>query len=185
MLNTFYIIGAPACGKTTQMEKIMHGWEVVEHFTKPIRYTVYRSGKNLNIYLGRKRDVFSGTDTLSFTALKFMNGLYSAWDSLGKFNCVVAEGDRLANGKFFDVAKKNGDLHLLSLELDELVRNERSEARAKENNLEIQNYEWVKSRITKHQKLAKQYGAYRIDCTGKGRDKIFVEIAENFSKIGL
>ena len=105
MLNTFYIIGAPACGKTTQMEKIMHGWEVVEHFTKPIRYTVYRSGKNLNIYLGRKRDVFSGTDTLSFTALKFMNGLYSAWDSLGKFNCVVAEGDRLDHDRDWETSR--------------------------------------------------------------------------------
>ena len=93
--------------------------------------------------------------------------------------------DRFANGKFFDIAKRYGDLHLLSLELDEIVRNERSEARAKENNLEIQNYDWVKSRITKHHKLAKQYKAYRLDCTGKGRDKIFVEIAENFSKIGL
>lgn len=185
MLNTFYIIGAPACGKSTQMEKIMHGWEPVEHFTKPIRYTVYRSGKNLNIYLGKKHEVFSGTDTLSFTAIKFMNGLYSAWSSLEKINCVVAEGDRLANAKFFDTAKRYGELHLLSLELDELVRNERAEARAKENNLDVQNYEWVKSRITKHNKLAEQYNAYRIDCTGKGKDKVFVEIAEKFSNIGL
>lgn len=185
MLNTFYIIGAPACGKSTQMEKIMHGWEAVEHFTKPIRYTVYRSGNNLNIYLGSKRDVFSGTDTLSFTAIKYMNSLYSAWNSLDKINCVVAEGDRLANGKFFEIAKRYGELHLLSLELDEIVRNERAEARAKKNNLEIQNYDWVKSRITKHQKLAKQFDAYRIDCTGKGKDKIFVEIAEKFSNIGL
>ena len=93
-----YVIGYPGCGKTTAMKTALatlspRGSERVER--KPFAHTIHGCGL---VELGYDRETYGGTDTLPLNVqpkvVEWMNGT--------DVSLVIAEGDRLANPKFFD-----------------------------------------------------------------------------------
>lgn len=165
-MDTVYIIGSPASGKTTAQKWIISNWRHIENRKKPIAHRIYRDIKQegYQIVLGKDSPVFGGTDTLAFNALAHMPDIYKKWADKGQFSLVFAEGDRFANKKFFDIAKQHGNLYVINLVIDEKHRANRSKSRAIKNDLTEQNLAWAKGRVTKNKNLAKAVQAINIDC---------------------
>lgn len=132
-----YVIGYPGSGKTTVMSKAVEGWSfsLEDH---PFKHTVY---ENDVIQLGYARDVYGGTDGLSFNVQPKVAEWLVACDS----PVVLAEGDRLANGKFFDTVQKTGwDLQVIHLKVPELLAYRRAWERGSEFD-----GKWMRGRVTK------------------------------------
>ena len=167
MINTVYLIGAPACGKTTLVKYITDSWLHMMNVAKPIPYRVYKDLRNkkqeYNVVLGKDAPVYGGTDTLSYTAINHCEKLYSRFLKKN-VKYVLAEGDRLATTSFFELAKQYGNLHVIYLNLDEEIRLKRNQNRASMNKLTPQNITWQKGRLTKHKNLAEKYNAYTLNC---------------------
>ena len=85
-----------------------------------------------------------------------------AWLPICGASFVFGEGDRLANGRFFELAREAGQLTLFHLNPSADVIAARREARAKHLGTKAQNESWARGRATKHENLAAQYGAILI-----------------------
>lgn len=157
-----YLIGQPGSGKSTVTEELFGGLPS-EASDDPIAHIVYPSA----IQLGAKRESFSGTDAFPMNiqpqVVPFMK------DSAGQL--FFAEGDRLANDKFFTSCVAAGiGLRVFMLHTPNAVAAERRKARGSN-----QSTTWLKGRITKVYRLWKSWGdkAYLLDGT-----KSPAEIAE-------
>jgi hypothetical protein len=158
MPDLVYVIGAPGVGKTTAVAELVGpaGWTEVPGPIPHLR----RGGV---VMPGRARAPFGGTDTLGMGIARAAE----AWVASVPAALVIGEGDRLAYGRFFDVATSAGyRLHLIVLELAEWVAEQRRAARAAEAGLRPQNPAWVRGRESKSARLAADYGAYRVDASG-------------------
>jgi len=79
------------------------------------------------------------------------------------FDTLFAEGDRLANDRFFTAIKESGyDLHLFYLETPIEVGSERRRERAEKLGIKEQDLAWVTGRITKARNLAEKWGAIYV-----------------------
>ncbi len=167
-MDTIYFLGAPATGKTTLVKYFTEHWFDMEEVKTPISYRIQKDlhdkSSMYNIQLGKTAPVYAGTDTLSFTAIDKMPDLYKLWDSKNKIKYVLGEGDRLANRTYFNLAKEYGNLHIIYLDLNEKVRQNRSINRSMNNKVSLQNLTWQKGRLTKHKNLAKEFNAHMIEC---------------------
>ena len=97
MRSITYIIGIPGSGKSTALAGALQDDAILRSNVAPgkVPFIEYSSGL---IQIGRNRETYPGTDVLSYNAQpKVLKWL----DSLPAGARVVAEGDRLANGKFF------------------------------------------------------------------------------------
>lgn len=160
MKRAMYLIGQPGAGKTTALGLALRGLAVYR-MPKPIAHVVYTptygSDHVLGVQLGTLRDDFGGTDALALgvqpAAEKFVRGL--------RVDSLVAEGDRLANDKFFAALVEAGwELQVVWLDVpDELAAQRRAERGSK------QNAAWVKGRQTKVLRLAEAWKAVRVDGT--------------------
>lgn len=151
-MRMLYLVGEPGVGKTTTLAAVTSGLarEVVN---LPPRVTFYEGGALVE--LGHARDTFGGTDALAMNA---QPRVLRALDDY-RWPNVVAEGDRLANGKFFDAVRGLGyDLTVAVLTADPLVSSERREGRG-----QGQNESWVRGRVTKVRNLAQNYSDVLID----------------------
>lgn len=146
-----YVIGAPGAGKTTLVGGLVGptGWteqsEPIPHLSRgPIRMP------------GRRRVPFGGTDTLAMNIARKAE----AWIASLPAPLVIGEGDRLAYGRFFDVAASAGyRLHLIHLGVRPEEAERRRAARADELGVPPQNPTWVQGRTSKAGRLAAQFGA--------------------------
>ena len=167
MIETVYILGAPATGKTTLVKHITQSWVHMMDGKTPLAYRVFKDLRNkekeYNIVLGKDAPVYGGTDTLNYTAINSCDDLYKRFLKKS-VKYVLAEGDRLATASFFELAKKYGNLHVIYLDLDEEIRIKRNQNRASLNKLSPQNITWQKGRLTKHKNLADKYNAQVINC---------------------
>lgn len=118
---------------------------MVEVRDKPFKHTIYEDG---TVELGYRRPQFGGTDALSLgvqpKVVEWFKGIASSHRHL-----VVAEGDRLANRKFFREIQAIGwELKLVYISVPELVAKNRAWKRGSR-----QDDAWYKGRITKVRNL--------------------------------
>jgi hypothetical protein len=142
-----YIIGIPGSGKSTAVARALKDDKIAQETKKPIPYIEYASGL---LQIGRNRETYPGTDVLSYNAQpKILNWL----DSLPDAVRVVAEGDRLANGKFFNALLGSGwDLKIIHLYCPPKVAIQRCIARGS-----TYKTPWYQGRVTKVDNLVAHF----------------------------
>jgi len=159
ILKIVYLIGQPGSGKSTLMKNFLTSQcTLQETCLKPFKHELYDyNGTNI-VSLGLQNPkTFGGTDTLPFTVITQIK----EWlPSISSDTTIIGEGDRLANEKFFEEAKKHGDLNVVWLKTPDDVARER---RRKRSGKKAQNEAWIKGRITKTRNLAKSYNSVVID----------------------
>lgn len=160
-VKIIYLIGSPGAGKTTLSHAFMSGWLHLGDLDKPVKSQIHITPHGKAISLGWNREHFGGTDTLGNTAIIPIEDWLPRM-AQGDLWAVFGEGDRLANARFFTLAKNISDFQLFYLDTDpheaEHRRFHRSEQTGK-----VQNPIWVKGRETKHRNLALNWNAYRLD----------------------
>lgn len=154
MKTLVYIFGQPGSGKTTLMRELCSGAACLYEANDPIRHRCYKKEKQGFIVLGGDAGVFAGTDTLSYTAIESAPVWLSKLSQEPRVDLVLAEGDRLANDKFFEVTRTLFNLLPIYLECEDSEASKRRKQRARFHNLAEQSHTWVKGRVTKHRLLA-------------------------------
>ena len=140
-----YIIGEPGSGKTTLCRAITAG---LRRKVKTVPYVSWTHFGGDICEIGHDRETFGGTDALGMAAQNHV--LDWLINGEGKrYKYVLAEGDRLANGKFFDAVWAAGiNLTVYALvppaKVIEKRRRARNEAIGKQ-----QDERWLKTRATK------------------------------------
>jgi energy-coupling factor transporter ATP-binding protein EcfA2 len=148
-MDLLYVIGEPGAGKSTLVKHLTRGLPY-EDTTSPFAFRRYDCGV---WELGARRPDFSGTDALGLSVQPVVERTLEGF----KPKLVIAEGDRLANAKFFEAARGMGYtlhiVHLAGLGVAAMQRQIRGSN---------QNEAWVKGRRTKVYALAAQYGALEL-----------------------
>lgn len=152
-----YIIGVPGVGKSTILAEALRDTPIIGHFGKPIPHVAYSSGGQLGVL----RDKFSGTDGMSMSiqpkVLSFLAGC--SWDA------AVAEGDRLANGKFFeDVIEQGWRLEIIVVKAPWSVVEARR--RERDGGFGAQDPRWLLSRETKIRRLTARWHPTVLEASG-------------------
>jgi hypothetical protein len=150
-----YVIGEPGAGKTTLVDAALAGWTRIPQ-TSPVPHELLTNwqGRLMGAHLGRHRPPFGGTDALSMS----IQPAALAWIAGHPAPVVVAEGDRLANARFFDTVRLCGvELTVVLLDTPPLVAAQRRAARPGS-----QHEGWIRGRITKTARLADAYQATRL-----------------------
>lgn len=164
MKTLAYIFGQPGAGKTTLMRALCGESPPLYEASDPIKHRCFsRKGKMFAV-LGGDAYPFGGTDTLSYTAVGSADRWLASLTACAAGGTVLAEGDRLANDRFFDVARKHFRLLLFYLCCDDDEASRRRASRASQHGLPLQSDSWVKGRVTKHANLAaRQPGTIRLN----------------------
>lgn len=174
-MKIIYLIGAPGAGKTTLTEAFTRDWQETARLDDPIKYRKHFTPQGEAISLGWLRPNFGGTDTLGNTAIiPIETWLPKVAES--NLTYLYGEGDRLANARFFNLAKSVGQLYLFYLDTDPAVSEQRRRTRAAETGKQ-QNPTWVKGRETKHRNLAREFNAITIP--GHGTPEYGAELMWN------
>lgn len=158
-----YIIGQPGAGKTTLMKAICRGSQTLYVADKPVPHKAVRGPRGMFAVLGRDREPFGGTDTLSHAAAGDCEEWVEELARCAAGRLVFAEGDRLASKRFLAAARSQYRLLLFSLDCPNELAAERRLFRASEHGLKQQSASWVKGRVTKHANLALSESAVRLD----------------------
>ncbi len=155
-MKMLYLIGEPGVGKTTVVRRLVRQ---VPCQVMQWPYVAWTHYTNKLAQLGYDRDTFGGTDALGMAAQKHVLG----WVGIGGttagpgYRLVLAEGDRLANDKFFQAVQ---ELEVdLTVALLQAPREVLAERRAKRNR-EIgksQDERWLRTRNTKVSNLAERW----------------------------
>lgn len=162
MKRLVYLIGQPGAGKTSALRAVLAGRRH-EVIAGPCPYTLHHQTDDDGIdadpvvELGKDRDTFGGTDALA------MNVQPAATALLGQLSheLVVAEGDRLANDRFFLAAEMAGwELTVAWLVVPDAVAAARRAARGSN-----QSPTWVKGRQSKVRHLGQAWATEYIDAT--------------------
>lgn len=146
-----YIFGEPGAGKSTLMAYLTRGLDVIE-ISKPFAMRHYPDADVTE--LGpRRRGGFPGTDGLSMS----VQPTVIEWLRNDGPSRVIAEGDRLANGRFFEACRDMGySLHLVHLKGESQSEFQRN-MRAVERGTEPQDPSWVAGRRSKSYNLAQAW----------------------------
>jgi GTPase SAR1 family protein len=159
-----YLIGVAGVGKSTTVKELTNEWSLRMEAPKPFAHRHYDTPHGRGIVLGKDVEPFGGTDTLSWTAINHVGDFFNAC-AQRNVQLIIGEGDRFANGRFFDEASAHGTLLLFSLEAPDDVTEDRRQVRATTFNTPLQNATWIAGRKTKTTTLAERYGAFPIDAT--------------------
>jgi ABC-type dipeptide/oligopeptide/nickel transport system ATPase component len=147
--HLLYIVGEPASGKSTVVEAMTAGIPANEVEYGLLRWRTLETEPKV-IELGMRRDSFSGTDALAMNVQPDM----VRWLANGPGSHVLAEGDRLANLKFFIALKDAGwRFHVACVEASPLTLAQRRNSRAFLLGVPEQSDTWVKGRQTKLRNL--------------------------------
>ena len=181
-MKLIYVIGLAGVGKSTAVQQALLslGYLNGTAHEQPLPHIVWTqtNGKSIT-ELGRRRESFSGTDALALN----IQPKATAWLESKPAELVIAEGDRLGNAKFFDVAVNVCDEFVVVL-IDALAETAKARAyrRAQRLGVPLQNDVWWKGRITKVSNLADRYAEnlVRIDGT-ENRSVVAGELAKLIS----
>lgn len=147
-----YLLGYPGAGKTTLMRELVGELGQPTPALAPFAHVFYNPPSQVVPYavqLGRDRGPMSGTDALSMS----VNPLACAFIDRALYPLVLAEGDRLANARFFDAATTAGyALRLYLLRTTPEEARQRAEARGSH-----QDPRWTRGRHSKIDNLAARY----------------------------
>ena len=136
-LHMLYLIGVPGSGKSTLAAELVRGRRRRVR-TVPFAHTVYDGGL---VQLGRERAAFSGTDALSMSVQPKAQAALAT----GVWQRVLGEGDRLANGSFFQAVRDIGyQLDVALLDVPEELAAERRAERGSD-----QSEQWLRGRRSK------------------------------------
>jgi energy-coupling factor transporter ATP-binding protein EcfA2 len=158
-----YLIGAPGSGKSTVAAALRALAGKSQLYEEPIPHMVqWRGGVPWYAEIGKVRDGFSGTDALAMDiigpAIIFMMNK--------PYRRLLAEGDRLANDRFFGAVRHAGyDLRVYCLAIDAAILEERRRLRAERLGTSLQNAVWLRGRATKVATLSQAYNATLLDAT--------------------
>jgi adenylate kinase family enzyme len=155
-----YVIGEPGSGKTTAVDAFCSTYVPLDIDT-PVPHRAWLDGPDLAfVTLGRHRPPFSGTDTLAMNVQPTVTTWLTHPSSPP---IVLAEGDRLGNGKFFDaMLTAQRDLTVVHLATDpDLAAQRRADRSARSGT--VQNPTWVAGRRTKVARLVETYDVVRIN----------------------
>lgn len=151
-----YLIGEPGVGKTTLLSAITEGLPGMA-VRRPFARTIYDCGV---VQLGEDRPVFGGTDTLSMS----VQPKVAEWAAMPDYQDIVGEGDRLANGKFFQVMRDLGyDLCIVHCHAPSEVAVGRRLMRAAQHTMKPQDSVWLQGRQTKVERLATEWATHSVD----------------------
>lgn len=155
-MNLLYIIGEPGAGKTTVVKRLTRS---VPFEVRTVPYVSWTQYSTRLVQVGHDRGTFGGTDALGMASQKHVLGWLDYHLSEDSFKYVLAEGDRLANGKFFEAIHEMG-IHftVACIQAEPELLQERREKR----NAEIgkaQDERWLKTRATKVRNLAERWVA--------------------------
>jgi GTPase SAR1 family protein len=140
-----YIIGEPGSGKTTLCRELTSG---LRRKVKTVPYVSWTHFGEQTMELGHDRETFGGTDALGMAAQKHVLEFLRSGEG-ADYRYILAEGDRLANGKFFDAVWGMGiDLNVYALLPPTKVIDRRRRARNAAIGKE-QDERWLKTRATK------------------------------------
>jgi hypothetical protein len=162
-----YVIGLAGVGKSTAVQQALLsiGYTNGTAHEQPLPHIVWQTANGKPITeLGRRRETFSGTDALALN----IQPKATAWLESKPVDLVIAEGDRLANAKFFDVATNVCDEFIVALiEAPVEIAMARAHRRAQALGVKPQNEVWWKGRATKVANLTERYAGRlsRIDGT--------------------
>jgi hypothetical protein len=154
----FYLLGVPGAGKTSVMRAALQ--DVPAYIERrPFAWTRYPGGAQLG---AERNGLFSGTDVLPLNVQPSV----LRWLDRCPFQAIVAEGDRLANGVFFDAVRAQGwKLTVALIEIGPALAATRREVRRA-----YQSQSWLRGRDTKVRRLASAYAD--PDWIMSGRDSI-------------
>lgn len=146
MSDILYIIGEPGSGKSTLVAAMTRGLSPVE---RAVPYVAWLEYSPKVAQLGRVREDFSGTDALSMAAQNHVIDWLAGESDFPIPRYIVAEGDRLANAKFFRAVEEQGHkLKVIALVPPDDVLERRRHKRNKQLG-RAQNERWLKTRKTK------------------------------------
>lgn len=159
MRELTYFIGQPGCGKTTLITALTDNelaWVVKGTKLAPT-HTVY---DRIDVaQIGAARADFGGTDILPMS----IQPLAVAWMANGAPDQVFAEGDRLANDKFFQAVTDQGwSLKVVYINVSDATAAQRRAERGSN-----QNPTWLKGRQTKVARLASKWIDNVIEIDGE------------------
>lgn len=171
------LIGSPGSGKTTLLGAVTNDIPRAERrypFLHLAYYGIPSDDGHTDLVTGIElggtgSGPFRGADRLGMAVQPLVVKTLDAkrWDN------VIAEGDRLANAKFFTAVMQLGyDLSVIYLDTPFEVAAERRQQRAAQHNLTAQNAAWVKGRDTKCRRLAVQFNAMVYDGTASFPDLV-------------
>jgi Predicted ATPase len=148
--HLLYIVGEPGSGKSTLVDAMTAGIGASAYAFGAVRWIRFKTDPRV-IMLGVRRGEFSGTDALAMNVQPAMTR-WMMTDAAGQH--VIAEGDRLANLKFFHAMRDAGwYLHVACLEATPLTLAQRRSSRAFLMGQPEQNISWVRGRQTKLRNL--------------------------------
>lgn len=152
MKGTFvYIFGVPGSGKSTLMAELTRGHRAIQS-DYPIPHIWYGDGKVME--LGKRRAQFSGTDALALN----VQPKAAEWVEQHPASLILAEGDRLANDKFFQHIVDSGyDFQAVWVDTEAGEAARRRTARGSD-----QNATWLKGRRSKVEGLVSRWGHWRL-----------------------
>jgi hypothetical protein len=201
MKELLYVIGAPGVGKSSAvrlaMESLRTRPDVTEQPFLHLSYPQHRVDGGTGyepdpiIMLGGWREGFGGTDTLPMNVQPKVLEVLEHWEDhdTERPGRIIAEGDRLANDKFFVAASWLGwNLTVISLEAPPDVLAKRRRAREQQLGTSPQNESWVRGRETKAARLAEQwcFPTGRIDTVNRTpRDIAEIILAQPMFRYGL
>ena len=157
-----YLVGQPGSGKSTLMAELTKGFDrlPVEPPGVPVahdRLVSRITGEVVGAEIGKRRDLFSGTDALPSSVIDKA----VPWVQRAPYPLLLAEGARLGNRRFIMEASQVYQVTLALLDHDEQEawRRQRSKQIGR-----IQNDSWVKGRLSASRNLADQVaGRLNID----------------------
>lgn len=161
-MRMLYLVGEPGVGKTTLMRALT---STVRDATlmEPVPHrALFLPGRTphaaeIGIRRGQGARSFNGTDALSMS----IQPKVLAWLEQSPYPLLVAEGDRLGNGKFFAAVQAMGvELQVLHLWVPQETLQARRETRGGR-----QDAKWVQGRATKVANLVGAYSAFPLQAT--------------------
>lgn len=153
MRHALYVVGVPGVGKSTLVSALTKDWSYTQA-TKPVAHAIYEEPGVVE--LGKKREGFPGTDTLSMSAIT----LVDPWvrEEWWPQDLLLGEGDRLAVDRMFTALEEGGwNLVIAYLWDDEGLAGDRRIARAAALGTPLQNKIWLRGRETKVAKLVERW----------------------------
>ena len=149
-----YIVGQPGSGKSTLMAALTTRWDrhaIAPCESYPVAHDVLtdkKTGAVEAVELGKRRELFSGTDSLASSIIDKA----APWIATQPYDLVLAEGARLANKRFLEAAMSGGYQVVLVL-LDHAKAEDWRMKRSADLGRE-QNEGWVRGRLSASRNLA-------------------------------
>ena len=157
-MRMLYLVGEPGAGKSSLMRALTSTLREAP-MAQPVPHrALHLPGKAPHAAeIGVRRESFSGTDALAMS----IQPKVVEWVRAEPYPLLVAEGDRLGNGKFFAAMQAMGvELHVVHVWVPPETLAARRAGRG-----DRQDAKWVQGRATKVANLVASHSAFPLQAT--------------------